>query len=137
MACQVFPSDPPRSLMGEGQSLKTSGGYDTKHLKAVVVSEHSGYDHETVSYGRRKQWTVTCTDLQGQKAGYFTCNSPTAARKSMLRARNEGLLVKVSPPLPDNLKGIHPAVVRSDQERSAFRQANNPVLIKWRKERGY
>lgn len=137
MACQVFRSDPPRSLTGEGQSRKTRGGYHTKHLKVVVVLRPSGYDHKTVSYGRRKQWTVTCTDLNGQKAGYFTCNSPTAARKSMLRARNEGLLVQVSPPLPDDLKGIHPAVVRSDQERSAFRQANNPVLIKWRKEHGF
>lgn len=44
MACQVFRSDPPRSLIEQGESPKFDGGYHTKHLK-VLSFQHS---HDTV-----------------------------------------------------------------------------------------
>lgn len=78
------------------------------------------------------QWTVTCRDRQGNKAGYFTCGSAASARKTMLRSRNEGLLVQVSPPLPEDLRGPHPAVLRSDEAREQFNRDNNPTLKNWR-----
>ena len=80
---------------------------------------------------------VTYKTLTGEDAGYFKCNSPEVARKTLLRGRNEGYLVKIQPPLPEKFGTIHPAIIRSDVARAEARQANSPHLVKWRKERGH
>jgi hypothetical protein len=85
----------------------------------------------------RRQWVVTLTSPSGERAGYYPCNSPQAARKTILRGRNEGYLVKVSPPLPPQYNEVHPAILRSDASRAEAARNNNPTLLKWQKERGH